>query len=124
MRGGASYVAFGAMYPSGTKPNAVKSELDLLSRARSLGVPAVAIGCITLDRVPELISAGANAIAGGEWFVWNGTRCGAGLQCGAAVGGCSECTKLNNLECRKMSGEVVSQNEVLFERAQKQFPVV
>jgi thiamine-phosphate pyrophosphorylase len=63
VRDGASYVAFGAMYPSSTKPNAVKADLDLLSRARSLGVPAVAIGGITLDRVPELISAGANAIA-------------------------------------------------------------
>ena len=60
---GASYVAFGAMYPSGTKPNAVKAELDLLSKARTLGVPTVAIGGITLDRVPELISAGANAVA-------------------------------------------------------------
>lgn len=63
VRDGASYVAFGAMYPSSTKPNAVKAELDLLSKARSLGVPAVAIGGITLDRVPELISAGADAIA-------------------------------------------------------------
>jgi thiamine-phosphate pyrophosphorylase len=63
VRDGASYVAFGAMYPSSTKPNAVKAELDLLAKARSLGVPAVAIGGITLDRVPELMSAGADAIA-------------------------------------------------------------
>jgi thiamine-phosphate pyrophosphorylase len=60
---GASYVAFGAMYPSGTKPKAVRAELELFSRARALGVPAVAIGGITLERVPELMNAGAHAVA-------------------------------------------------------------
>lgn len=60
---GASYVAFGAMYPSGTKPNAVRAELDLFSKARALNVPTVAIGGITIDRVPELIKAGAHAVA-------------------------------------------------------------
>lgn len=60
---GASYVAFGAMYSSGTKPNAVRAELDLFSKARALNVPTVAIGGITIDRVPELMKAGAHAVA-------------------------------------------------------------
>lgn len=63
VRDGASYVAFGAMYPSSTKPNAVRAELDLFSKARVLNVPTVAIGGITIDRVPELIKAGAHAVA-------------------------------------------------------------
>ena len=63
VRNGASYVAFGAMYPSGTKPNAVRAELELLSKARDLGVPTVAIGGITLAHVPELMKAGAHAVA-------------------------------------------------------------
>ncbi len=63
VREGASYVAFGAMYPSATKPNAVRAELDLFDKARSLGVPVVAIGGITIERVPELMKAGAHAVA-------------------------------------------------------------
>lgn len=63
VRDGASYVAFGAMYPSNTKPNAVRAELDLFSRASGLGVPTVAIGGITIERVPELMKAGAHAVA-------------------------------------------------------------
>jgi thiamine-phosphate pyrophosphorylase len=63
VRDGASYVAFGAMYPSGTKPLAVRANLDLFAKARALGVPAVAIGGITIDRVPELMNAGAHAVA-------------------------------------------------------------
>lgn len=63
VRDGASYVAFGALYPSSTKPNAVKAGLELFESAHALGVPTVAIGGITLDRVPELLKAGAHAIA-------------------------------------------------------------
>jgi thiamine-phosphate pyrophosphorylase len=63
VRDGASYVAFGAMYPSTTKPNAVRAELDLFAKAQDLGVPAVAIGGITIERVPELMKAGAHAVA-------------------------------------------------------------
>lgn len=63
VRDGASYVAFGAMYPSSTKPNAVRAEPELFANARELGVPTVAIGGITLARVPELMAAGAHAVA-------------------------------------------------------------
>ncbi len=60
---GASYVAFGAVYPSATKPHAVRAPLALFAQARSLGVPLVAIGGVTLERVPELLAAGADGVA-------------------------------------------------------------
>lgn len=61
---GANYVAFGAMFPSSTKPDAVVAELDLLTRARQvLSVGVVAIGGITLDNAPALIRAGATQLA-------------------------------------------------------------
>ena len=43
---GASYIAFGAMYPSSTKPNAVRAGLELFQAASGLGLPMVAIGGI------------------------------------------------------------------------------
>lgn len=61
---GADYVAFGAMYPSSTKPGAVAASVDLLTRARkSLSVGVVAIGGITLDNAVALVGAGASQLA-------------------------------------------------------------
>jgi thiamine-phosphate pyrophosphorylase len=61
---GASYVAFGACFASQTKPNAPVAALDLFTRAKTeLNIPTVAIGGITLQNAPQVISAGANAIA-------------------------------------------------------------
>ncbi len=61
---GADYVAFGAFYPSSTKPQARRAELDLLQRARQqLSVPTVAIGGIDIDNAAPLIAAGADMIA-------------------------------------------------------------
>jgi thiamine-phosphate pyrophosphorylase len=60
---GADYVAFGACFPSGTKPHAPRAELNLFSQAKILKVPSVAIGGITLENVSTLINAGANAVA-------------------------------------------------------------
>ena len=63
-KAGASYVAFGACFPSSTKPNAPVAGLDLFTRAKTeLAVPCVAIGGITLENAPSVISAGAGAIA-------------------------------------------------------------
>lgn len=62
--GGADYVAFGAMFVSPTKPHAVRAPLTLLRRAHDeLGVPVAAIGGITIDNAPALISAGADLLA-------------------------------------------------------------
>lgn len=60
---GADYVAFGACFPSNTKPNAPRAELNLFAQATSLNVPAVAIGGITLENAGSVIHAGASAIA-------------------------------------------------------------
>jgi thiamine-phosphate pyrophosphorylase len=61
---GASYVAFGSFFPSGTKPAAVRARTGLLSSARTdLPVPLVAIGGIRLENAQELLDAGADALA-------------------------------------------------------------
>jgi len=60
---GADYVAFGSVYPSPTKPNAVPAPLTLFAQARPLGVPLCAIGGITVQHVPALIRAGADMVA-------------------------------------------------------------
>ena len=52
-RAGADYVAFGAFFPSPTKPDEIRAPLGLLREAKvSLKVPVVAIGGITLDNAP------------------------------------------------------------------------
>lgn len=60
---GASYVAFGAFFPSPTKPGARRAAPSLLREAASLGVPRVAIGGITPDNARLLIEAGADLLA-------------------------------------------------------------
>ena len=60
---GADYVAFGSVFPSSTKPGAVRAPLALFGQARSLGVPLVAIGGITLENAAEVVRAGADCVA-------------------------------------------------------------
>ncbi|SMC21107.1 thiamine-phosphate diphosphorylase [Andreprevotia lacus DSM 23236] len=60
---GADYVAFGAVFASGTKPLAVRAELTLFAQARALGVPAVAIGGIDTANAAQVVEAGADCIA-------------------------------------------------------------
>lgn len=60
---GADYVAFGACFTSNTKPNAPRAELNLFTQAKTLSVPSVAIGGITLENVGSVVSAGADAVA-------------------------------------------------------------
>ena len=61
---GADYVAFGAVHPSPTKPNARRATVDLFFRAKSaLTANTCAIGGITLDNGPPLIAAGADLLA-------------------------------------------------------------
>jgi thiamine-phosphate pyrophosphorylase len=63
-RAGADYVAFGAVFASPTKPHAERADLALLRRCRDeLGVPACAIGGITLDNAAAVIAAGADLLA-------------------------------------------------------------
>lgn len=60
---GASYVAFGAFFPSPTKPHARRATPALLRDAAALRVPRVAIGGITPDNARLLIEAGADLLA-------------------------------------------------------------
>jgi len=61
VRAGADYVAFGAVFPSPTKPGAVRAPLSLFES--DLGVPLCAIGGVTLENAPALIAAGASLLA-------------------------------------------------------------
>ena len=58
---GADYVAFGSVFPSATKPAAVRAPLALF--ALPLGVPKVAIGGITLANAAQAVAAGADCVA-------------------------------------------------------------
>lgn len=61
---GADYCAFGAVFPSSTKPEAVAASLALLQEARAcLPVPICAIGGINADNAASVISAGADMLA-------------------------------------------------------------
>jgi thiamine-phosphate pyrophosphorylase len=60
---GADYVAFGSFFASAIKPFARRPDIELLVRARELGVPVVAIGGITSANAATLIDAGASAVA-------------------------------------------------------------
>lgn len=60
---GADYVAFGSVFPSPTKPRAVRAPLELFRQAGALGVPLAAIGGITLGTARTLIDAGADLLA-------------------------------------------------------------
>jgi thiamine-phosphate pyrophosphorylase len=62
--GGADYVAIGSVWPSATKPGAVRASLALLeSMSSTLSVPVVAIGGITRANAAATIAAGAHAVA-------------------------------------------------------------
>jgi thiamine-phosphate pyrophosphorylase len=60
---GADYLAFGAFFPSPTKPNARQATAQLLRDAGPLRLPRVAIGGITPDNAAPLVEAGADLIA-------------------------------------------------------------
>ena len=61
---GASYVAFGAMFATSTKPNAPRASLALLKEAkREIQIPIVAIGGITVNNAHDVIKTGIDAIA-------------------------------------------------------------
>jgi thiamine-phosphate pyrophosphorylase len=60
---GADYVAFGSFFASSSKPQAGRADPAVLTHARGLGVPVVAIGGITAGNAEPLIEAGADALA-------------------------------------------------------------
>lgn len=61
---GADYLAFGSVFPSLTKPDAVPASLHFLAEAKQrFNLPIAAIGGITLANAPEVIAAGADMLA-------------------------------------------------------------
>ncbi|MCC5856649.1 MAG: thiamine phosphate synthase [Ectothiorhodospiraceae bacterium] len=61
---GADYLAFGAAYPSATKPGAPRASLETLAAARQrFACPVVAIGGINPDNAAPLVRAGVDALA-------------------------------------------------------------
>ena len=61
---GADYVAFGAFFPSPTKPDAAVAGIELLQRARAeLALPVCAIGGIHAGNAAPLLDAGADMLA-------------------------------------------------------------
>ncbi len=60
---GADYIAFGAFFPSPSKPAARRADPALLRNAATLGLPRVAIGGITPDNAGPLVDAGADLLA-------------------------------------------------------------
>ncbi len=61
---GADYLACGAVYPSPTKPQAVRAPIALFSRCRAeLRLPVCAIGGIRLDNAAPLLAVGVDLLA-------------------------------------------------------------
>jgi len=61
---GADHIAFGSFFASTVKPGAVRPSVELITHAKQrFGVPVVAIGGITPQNAPQLIAAGAAAVA-------------------------------------------------------------
>jgi thiamine-phosphate pyrophosphorylase len=60
----ATYIAVGPIYVTSTKETGYSARgLDLVRRAVASGRPVVAIGGITLERVPAVLAAGASSVA-------------------------------------------------------------
>lgn len=64
LRGAATYVAVGPVYATETKVTGYSARgIEIVRYASGRGKPVIAIGGITLDRVPELVNAGASGLA-------------------------------------------------------------
>ena len=61
---GANYVAFGALFPSNTKPNAINCSLDTIAQAKQvLNIPIVGIGGVNFKNQQQAFDAGCDAVA-------------------------------------------------------------
>lgn len=60
----ADYIAFGSFFPSPTKPDAPRAEIELIQQAkRDYKIPVCAIGGITPQNATNVLAAGADMIA-------------------------------------------------------------
>jgi thiamine-phosphate pyrophosphorylase len=77
---GADYVAFGAFYPTTTKPSHYRPEPSILTWWSTVfEIPCVAIGGITPDNAPPLVTAGADFLAVCQ-AVWGKDDAGAAVR--------------------------------------------
>ncbi len=61
---GADYVAFGAIFPSSTKPHAPHCPLSIITQAKtSITIPIVGIGGVTMDNKQQAYEAGCDSVA-------------------------------------------------------------
>jgi thiamine-phosphate pyrophosphorylase len=60
---GADYLAFGSVFASPTKPDAVHCPLEYLTQAGRFGKPVVAIGGVTAENAHQAVAAGADLVA-------------------------------------------------------------
>ena len=61
---GVNYVAFGALFPSSTKPNAINCSLDTITQAKQvLNIPIVGIGGVNFKNQQQAFDAGCDAVA-------------------------------------------------------------
>jgi thiamine-phosphate pyrophosphorylase len=60
---GADFLLVGPIYPTPTHPNHPGSGPGLIRACAALGLPVIAIGGVTRERVPELVAAGAYGVA-------------------------------------------------------------
>jgi thiamine-phosphate pyrophosphorylase len=60
---GADYLVVGPMYETSTHPGSTPLAMDTLRAVARLGLPVIAIGGVTADRVAELRRAGAYGVA-------------------------------------------------------------
>ena len=82
---GADYVAFGAFYPTTTKPSDYRPETSILTWWSTLfEIPCVAIGGITPDNARPLVDAGADFLAVCE-AAWGKDDAGAAVRAFAEV---------------------------------------
>lgn len=64
LKEGANYVAFGAIYPTATKPEAGHTGVEIIAQARAqFSVPICAIGGLTVENSAAVIAAGADLCA-------------------------------------------------------------
>jgi len=65
VKGGADYLGVGPIYPTSTKEDAGRpiGAKGIRKISENVGLPIVAIGGITLERVKELIKAGADSVS-------------------------------------------------------------
>ncbi len=63
-KSGADYIAFGSFFPSITKPDAAKANIDLIIKSKEkFNIPVVAIGGITQENGKKLINAKVDYLA-------------------------------------------------------------